>query len=170
MRPAEFVPLGATEKRPRALWLAPLCVVIGSMATLLPMVATFPFLPPFGLMFLLAWRLQRADSLKVWAAVPLGLLDDMMSGQPIGSAMLLWTTCFIVIDVLDARLVWRDFWQDWLLASGALGFCLVAGRFVAVRVSAHVDTALVIQVLISCALYPLIARFCARLDRDPHKS
>lgn len=164
--PIEWVPLGRSEKRPRALWLAPLSIVLGSMMTLLPFVATVPFLPPFGLMMLLGWRLVRTDSMKVWAPVPLGFFDDMISGQPLGNAMLLWTLCVLAVDVLDTRLVWRDFWQDWLIASGAIAFCLIAGRLLAAPFYAHVDTAMLFQIAISAALFPVIARFCAWLDRD----
>ncbi|NYT39722.1 rod shape-determining protein MreD [Sphingomonas sp. R-74633] len=163
---ADFIPLGRREKMPRSLWLAPLSVVLGSLTTLLPMVATVPFLPPFGLMMMLAWRLVRGDSMKVWMPVPLGFFDDMMSGQPLGSAMLLWSASVLMIDVLDTRLVWRDFWQDWLIASGAIAFVLIAGRLVASPFAAHVDTALLIQICVSAALFPVIARFCAWLDRD----
>jgi rod shape-determining protein MreD len=166
---SDHVPLGRTEERSRASWLAPLSVVLGSMVTILPIVATFPFLPPFGLLMLIGWRLQRADALKVWTAAPLGLVDDLFSGQPLGSAMLLWTLCFIGIDVLDTRLVWRDYWQDWLIASGAVGFCLIAGRLIATPFVAHVDTALLLQIIVCCALFPLISRLCARLDREPQK-
>ncbi|MBN8810939.1 MAG: rod shape-determining protein MreD [Sphingomonas sp. 67-41] len=151
---------------PRSIWLAPLSVVLGSMTTLLPVVATVPFLPPFGLMMLLAWRLMRGDSMKVWMPVPLGFFDDMLSGQPLGSAMLLWSAAVLMVDVLDTRLVWRDFWQDWLIASGAIAFVLIGGRLVAAPFTAHVDTALLIQILISAALFPVVARFCAWLDRD----
>jgi hypothetical protein len=82
-------------------------------------------------MMLLGWRLHARRFDAVWAPVPLGFFDDLVSGQPLGSAMLLWTMCVLGIDVLDTRLVWRDFWQDWLIASGAIGFCLIAGRLVA---------------------------------------
>nr|WP_264944753.1 rod shape-determining protein MreD [Sphingomonas canadensis] len=160
------MPLGGSERLPRARWLAPLSVVIGSLVTILPVIATFTFLPPFGLLMLLGWRMHRADAMKVWAPVPLGLLDDLVSGQPLGSAMLFWTLCFLAIDVLDTRLVWRDFWQDWAIAAGAIGFCLIAGRLVAAPLSAHVDTALLIQIVASAALFPLATRLCARLDSD----
>ena len=166
MSPVEFIPLGRSERKPRAIWLAPLSILLGSMVTLLPIVATVPFLPPFGLMILLGWRLVRSDSTKVWLPVPLGLFDDMISGQPLGSAMLLWTVCVLVIEVIDTRLVWRDFWQDWLIASGAIAFCLVVCRLVATPFYAHVDTALVVQICVSAAFYPLIARFVAWMDRD----
>lgn len=169
-RPPEFIPLGRSERRSRSIWLAPLSVMLGSLMTILPVIATGPFMPPFGLMMLLGWRLNRADSLRVWAPVPLGLFDDIITGQPIGSAMVLWTLSFIVIDVLDTRLVWRNFWQDWLIAAGAIGACLIAGRLVAAPFSAHVDTVLVVQILVSAALFPLISRFCARLDRDARQT
>ncbi|WP_262503983.1 rod shape-determining protein MreD [Sphingosinithalassobacter sp. CS137] len=132
----------------------------------MPLVATFPFLPPFGLLMLLAWRLHRADALRVWAPVPLGFVDDLVSGQPLGSAMLLWTLCFLAIDVLDTRLVWRDFWQDWLMAAGGIGFVLIAGRLLASPFSAHVDTALLMQIIVTTALFPLAYQLALRLDRD----
>jgi len=164
---SDHIPLTSTEERTRPSWAAPVSIVLGSLLVgLVPFIATFPFLPPLGLLMLLGWRLTRADVLKVWAPVPLGLVDDMVSGQPLGSAMLLWTLCFIIIDVLDTRLVWRDFWQDWLIASGAIGFCLIAGRLVAVPFSAHVDTALMLQIVVSVTLFPVASRFCGWLDRD----
>lgn len=168
-RPAEFIPLGASEDRSRTVWLAPLSVVLGSMVTLLPVIATFPFLPPFGLLMLLGWRLTKTDAIKVWAAAPLGFVDDIFSGQPIGSATLFWSLCFLLIDVIDTRLVWRNFWQDWLIASGAIAFCLIATRLVATPLGAHVDTALLLQIIVCAALFPLASRLCMRLDYDPAK-
>ena len=170
MSAVEFVPLGQADKKPRATWLAPLSVVLGSLMTLVPVVAVVPFLPPFGLLMLLGWRMMRPDAMRVWAPVPLGFFDDLVSGQPLGSAMLLWTLSRLMIDVLDTRLVWRDFWQDWLIASGAIGFCLIAGRLVAAPFSAHVDTAMLLQIVISAALFPLVSRLCAWFDRDVQKT
>ena len=72
-----IIVFGRTEERTRSSWLAPCSVMLGSLVTIVPAVATFPWLPPFGLLMLLGWRLHRADSLKVWAAVPLGLFDDL---------------------------------------------------------------------------------------------
>lgn len=149
----------------RSKRLAPVTVMLGSLVVLFPVVSTIPWMPPFGLMLLVGWRLLRPDVFKVWAPVPLGLFDDLLSGQPMGSAMLLWTACFLAIEVLDSRLVWRDFWQDWLLATGAVGFCLIAGRLIASPIGAHVDTVLLLQIALSVALYPLIARMCAALDQ-----
>lgn len=142
-----------------------LTVMAGSLVTILPIITNFPFLPPFGLTVLLGWRLAREDALPIWAPLPLGLFDDLLSGQPFGSAMLLWTVSILVIDLLDQRLVWRDFWQDWSLAAGAIAFCLIVGRLVATPLGAHVDTILILQTMLSILLYPLIAQFCAWVER-----
>lgn len=140
-------------------------VMLGSLVTIWPFITSFPVLPPLGLMMLLGWRLTRPTSFAIWAPLPLGLFDDLVSGQPLGNAMLLWTLCFFMIDLIDQRLMFRDFWQDWLIASGALGFCLIVGRLVAAPIGAHVDTVLLLQIVISCLLFPLAARFCVWLDR-----
>jgi len=140
-------------------------VIAGSLVTILPVVATLPILPPFGLLLLLGWRLHRPDALRVWAPLPLGFFDDLVSGQPLGSAILLWTLCFLMIELIDSRLVWRDFWQDWLIATGAIAFCLEAGRFFASPFVAHVDTVLVLQIAVTVLLFPVIARLCAWVDR-----
>lgn len=151
----------------RSAWRPAISILAGSLVTaLLPVVATVPILPPFGLLMLLGWRLHRPDAFPPWAAVLLGLFDDLVSGQPLGSAMALWTVCILALDVIDNRLVWRDFWQNWLIAAGAIGSCLIITRLIATPIGAHVDTALLIQIVTTVALYPVVARLCASLDRD----
>jgi rod shape-determining protein MreD len=140
-------------------------VMMGSLITILPFVAGFPMLPPLGLMLLLGWRLLRPEVFRIWAPAPLGLFDDLVSGQPLGSAMLLWTIAFVAIEVFDQRLVWRDFRQDWLIASGAIAFCLIGGRLLASPIEARVDTMLILQIVASILFYPVVARLCAWLDR-----
>ena len=136
-----------------------------SLIAIIPVIATFPLLPPFGLLVLLAWRLMRPETIRIWAPLLYGLFDDLVSGQPLGSAMLLWTIGVLGIDLLDQRLVARDFWQDWILAAGATCFTLIGGRLIATRFEAHVDTLLLFQVIVSILFYPFAARLVAWLDR-----
>jgi rod shape-determining protein MreD len=157
-------PLGQIDTGPRAVWLAPLTVMLGSLMTILPFVATFPILPPFGLMLLLAWRMRRPGAFKSWTPLPLGAFDDLVSGQPLGSAMLLWTLAHLVLDAVDTRLVWRDLWRDWLLASTVIGAVLIGGRLIATRLGAHVEAALLLQILAATAAWPFIVRLTAALD------
>lgn len=165
MRAPTRGPFDAAPPPAAARILPPTSVILGSLITIWPFIGSFPILPPFGLMMLLGWRLTRPSVFPIWAPLPLGFFDDLVSGQPLGNAMLLWTLCFFMIDLIDHRLVFRDFWQDWLIASGALGFCLLAGRLIASPISAHVDTVLLLQFGICALLFPLIARFCIWLDR-----
>lgn len=140
-------------------------VLLGSLVTIVPVIAHYPVLPPFGLLVLLGWRLLRPELFPIWAAALFGLFDDLVSGQPLGSAILLWTISFFAVELFDQRLVWRDFWQDWLIAGGAIAFCLIGGRLIASPIGAHVDTMLLVQILVSVMLFPLVARLVAWLDR-----
>ena len=141
-----------------------LTVVAGSLVTGLPLIATVPLLPPFGLLMLLAWRLLVRFSVRRWAAAPLGFVDDLVSGQPLGSAVLLWSLCFLAIDLAEARLVFRDFWQDWLIATGLIAACLLAGRALATPATAHVDLALLAQGIATALLFPAAMRLVAWID------
>jgi hypothetical protein len=44
-----------------------------------------------------------ARLLPVWAGTLLGLFDDMVSGQPMGSAITLWSITMLALDVIEAR-------------------------------------------------------------------
>ncbi|RZF65907.1 rod shape-determining protein MreD [Sphingomonas populi] len=146
--------------------LPALSVMVGSCVTIWPTIASFPFLPPVGLLMLLAWRLNRREAIPVWAPLALGLFDDLVSGQPFGLGITTWTLCFFMIDLIDERLVFRDFWQNWLIAAGGTAFYLICGRLVAVPFGTHVDTVLLLQVTTSVLLFPVISLLCAWLDRD----
>lgn len=164
MTPVQHNPFTPPLPRHRARALPWLTVIAGSLLTAIPVVATVPLLPPCGLVMLLAWRLLVRYALRPWAAAPLGLFDDLVSGQPLGSAVLLWSICFLLIDLVEQRLVFRDFWQDWLIASGLLAFCLAAGRFVAVPMRAHVDAAMLMQGIAAALLFPIGTRLVAWID------
>jgi rod shape-determining protein MreD len=141
-------------------------VMMGSLVTALPVVVSSPVMPPFGLLLLLSWRLLRPELWQAWIALPLGLFDDIMSGQPLGSAMFLWTITLIGIDSTERQLYWRDYWQDWLIAAAAIILCLSGGLLFA-RLTGGGGTMMLIapQLLWSVLLYPFVARQCAWLDR-----
>jgi rod shape-determining protein MreD len=140
--------------------------MIASLAPLLPEIATAPVLPPFGFMMLLAWRLLREDLWPVWVALPLGLFDDIFSGQPLGSAMALWTIAFLAIDLIDSQLVWRDYWQDWGIAALAIASELILALGIAhITGGATPVVFLAPQIAVSALLFPMVARACGVLDR-----
>lgn len=128
--------LGRTPSNFRLTGTPVITVMLGSSITVLPVIAQAPVMPPFGLLLLLSWRLLRPELWRVWIGVPLGLFDDIMSGQPIGSAMFLWTMMLIGIDAVEHRMVWRSYRQDWLIAAAAIIFCIAGGLFFA-RITAE---------------------------------
>ena len=146
------------------------CVIAGSLVTTLPFIAPAPVLPPCGLLMLLAWRLLSRFALRPWAAAPLGFIDDLLSGQPLGSAVLLWSLALLLIDLIEQRLVFRDFWQDWVIATGLIAFCLVGGRFLATPLSAPIDGAVAVQVAASALLFPVATRIVALLEAKRDRS
>lgn len=141
-------------------------VLLASLVPLLvPVVADWPLLPPLGLLFLLGWRLLRPGFFLPWAPLPLGAFDDLASGQPIGSAMLLWTVAFLAIDASERALLWRDYLQDWLVAAAAIGFCLFGGYLLALFAGGSAPLwSVVPQLVASILVFPVVARICARLD------
>ncbi|CAM5599831.1 rod shape-determining protein MreD [Sphingobium scionense] len=159
--------LGRHPSRWRLAGTPVITVMLGSTLTMLPVIAQSPVMPPFGLLILLAWRLLRPELWRVWIGLPLGLFDDMMSGQPIGSAMFLWTMMLIGIDAIEHRLVWRSYRQDWLIATMAIIFCLAGGVFFA-RITGGGSVKLLLvapQMLWTILLFPFVVRQCARIDR-----
>jgi rod shape-determining protein MreD len=149
--------------RARAL---PWATVLGaSLLTVLPAIASLPLFPPLGLLMLLTWRLLARFALRPWAAAPLGLFDDLVSGQPLGSAVLLWSLCFLVIEAVEQRVPDRDFWLDWLTAGLLVAGVLAAGRLIASPLSADLAPLVSLQIGVAAMLFPLTARVVAWMDR-----
>jgi rod shape-determining protein MreD len=86
----------------------PASVVAASLLSALPIVAQTGWFPDFGFLMLIAWRLLRADVWPSWWAAPLGLLNDLLAGLPIGLSVSVWTASMLALDLLDRRTLWRD--------------------------------------------------------------
>lgn len=138
-------------------------------ASVLPiffMASAMPLVPPLGFMMLIAWRLVRPGLLPVWAGFPLGLFNDLLSGQPLGSGALLWSLALLAIEGVDVRFPWRGFLQDWMLASGLMiAYLLLAAFASGAPISLLIFKLLWLQALLSVLLFPIVARMIARLDR-----
>ncbi len=144
-------------------WLS---ILLGSLLPMVFIATALPLVPPLGYLVLLAWRLVRPGLLPVWAGLPLGLFDDLFSGQPLGSGVLLWSLTMIGLELLDSRIPWRSFAQDWIAAS----MVLVAYLLLSYGVSGAVPggpsvVALGPQLALSILLFPAAARLVSTLDR-----
>ena len=143
-----------------------LTVMIGSLTPWLPVIAPAPVLPPFGFIVLLAWRLLRPGLFPLWAGMPLGLFDDLYSGQPLGSGVLLFSLTLLAIEVIEYRFPWRGFLLDWALAAAMIALYLALAALFSGAGLTPVQLAVIVpQLLLSVVLYPVVARLIAMIDR-----
>lgn len=152
--------------RPGAAVIPAASVIAAALLSALPIVTTSGWYPDFGFLVLIAWRLLRSDPWPAWWAAPLGLANDLITGAPIGLSVALWTATMLLLDLVDRRTMWRDYWIEWALA--ALLLLLdesfeywVAGLAGPVPPFAHILPPL----LISFFAFPIAAWLVGRLDR-----
>ena len=147
-----YVPLGST--------------IAACLLALLPIVVSSPLVPDFAFLVLIAWRLLRPELWSPLVALPLGLFNDLVAGHPLGQSMLLWTTIFIAFDLLDSRLLFRDYWMDWFFASLAILFYIFGDWFIGRTMGNDIAfTVMVPQLAASILAFPFVARIVLALDR-----
>ena len=143
-----------------------LTILIGSLAPMLPVIAPAPILPPLGYLMLLAWRMLRPGLLPLWSGFPLGLFDDIFSGQPLGSAILLFSVTLIALDLLEFRFPWRGFVQNWLIATlFILAYLPIAALVSGGAIGLGQLPLLLPQLLLSLAVFPIVMGVVALFDR-----
>ena len=141
-------------------------IMLGSLLPQLPISSAVPLIPPLGYLLLLAWRLVRPGLLPVWAGFPLGMFDDLFSGQPFGSAILLWSATMLGLEIIETRFPWRGFFQDWLVAGVIVTWYLViAALFSGGEIGGTMLLVLGPQILLTLIAFPVLARLVAGLDR-----
>ena len=159
-------PMHSRASPARQAWTAPLSIVGASLLSWLPIVSESGWLPNFGLLALIAWRLLRPDLIQPTTGLPLGLIHDLVTGMPLGLSMSLWPALLLLLDLTDTRLMWRDYWLEWLLACVLLALGALAEWKVADLGGARVPLANIWPgVLVSALLYPLVLQLVLALDR-----
>lgn len=140
-------------------------MICSALPAMLPIIAKSPIMPPFGLMMFVSWRLLRRDVFPIWMGAPLGLFDDLVSGQPVGSAVFLWSMIMIALETIEHRFMWRDYWMEWFLASVAISLSLIIGLLFANLHGGPTPIQIILpQIFFSILFYPLTARICSMLD------
>lgn len=140
-------------------------IMLGSMVPAWLVIASAPLLPPLGFLMLVAWRQLRPGLLPVWAGLPLGLVDDLYSGQPLGNGVFLWSLAVIALDVIEARLPWRNFITEWLVAAGLIAAYIVLGLAIANLGGGATPLQVIVpQTILAILLYPAAGRVVAAFD------
>ncbi|HEX5643892.1 MAG TPA: rod shape-determining protein MreD [Erythrobacter sp.] len=141
-------------------------IILASLLPLLFVADTGPLLPPLGFLMLIGWRLMRPGLLPSWAGLPLGAFDDLVSGQPFGSAILLWSIAMLAIEWLEARMPWRGFWQDWLVAAAAASaYVVVSGVVSGAKLNLALAGAVMPQIGLALVAIPALSGLIAWFDR-----
>ena len=156
------------NKGPRAgaEYIPAATVVAGSLAALLPIVSSTGWWPDWGLLMLVAWRLLRADAWPAWWAAPLGFVNDLLTGAPIGLSVALWTLVMLVMDLVDRRTQWRDYWMEWAVAAGLIILAETAEWKVAAWGGAPIPfKEMLPSIVVSVLAFPLFAHIASSLDR-----
>lgn len=148
-----------------ARFVPALTVVIASLLAALPIVSTSGWYPDFGFLVLLGWRLLRADPWPNWWAAPLGLINDLFTGYPIGLSVALWSATMLALDLIDRRTMWRDYWIEWILASMFIAIDELVQWRVAKVVGAAPDFVRMLPAaIVSILVFPFVAWLVSRLD------
>jgi rod shape-determining protein MreD len=153
-------------KKARRQYVPVASTLAAASLSLLPIVTNAPISPDWGFMVLLAWRLLRPEMWTATIALPLGFFNDLVSGHPIGQSMALWAATLLILDMVDSRAMYRDYWMDWLLAIVLMLFYIGGSWAVAGMMGSKVEFAMLWpQIAFSVLAYPLVARLVVGLDR-----
>ena len=150
---------------PFAGYVPAITVITSSLLAALPVVSTSGWFPDFGYLILLSWRLLRADPWPAWWAAPLGLINDLFTGYPVGFSIALWSATMLALDLIDRRTMWRDYWIEWGLAAVLIAIDEWLQWEIAKAIGADVPFMMMVPALvISICAFPLSAWLVARVD------
>lgn len=140
--------------------------IIAILIATLPIVVSSPIIPDFAFLVLISWRLLRPEMWSAHIALPLGFLNDLVDGHPIGQSMALWTITFLAFDIIDSRIHWRDYWMDWLIAALAIAGYVFGGWAIARMMGDGTAIGVILpQLALTIFFYPVVARIVLALDR-----
>ena len=153
------------EPAPYAPYVPAATVVVGSLLAALPIISMSGWYPDFGFVVLISWRLLRADPWPAWWAAPLGLINDLFTGLPIGFSVALWSATLLLLDLIDRRTMWRDYWIEWVLAAVLLAIDQWLQWQLARTMGADLPrTRMLPPIAISVCIFPPSAWIVARMD------
>ena len=153
------------EPPPYAPYVPAASVVVATLLSALPIISMSGWYPDFGYLAFLSWRLLRADPWPPWWAAPLGLINDLFTGFPIGLSVLLWSATMLALDLIDRRTMWRDYWIEWVVAAVLLTIDQWLQWRIAAATGAGVSfLRMVPPLVISVCVFPVSAWIVARID------
>lgn len=143
-----------------------LSVIVAAFLSALPIITNSGWYPDFGFLTLISWRLLRSDPWPAWWTAPMGLVNDLFTGAPVGLSVALWSATMLALDLIDRRTMWRGYWTEWVVAAVLLTIDEWAQWRIAAAGGADVPlTAMLPPLLVSVCIFPLAAWIVSRTDR-----
>jgi len=110
---------------------------------------------------------MRSDAWPAWWVAPLGFVNDLILGNPIGLSVALWAAMMVAMDILDRRTMWRDYWIEWAIASLFIGLSELAHWRIAGLLGADLPFNISAgpSILVGVLCFPVAAFLASRADR-----
>lgn len=165
MRDADVVRRRRLGPRAGASKYPPTTILVASLLSVLPVFTPGAWWPDLAFLVLVAWRLRRTDAFPGWWAVPFGLFNDLVTGQPIGLSVVTFTLAMIVITFADIRLRWRSHWTEWAVAAVLVALAeLVEWQANAFSGAPSPIRSLLPAIAIGALVFPLVALLIEKID------
>lgn len=133
---------------------------------LAPLPLPLPAMPNLALMAVLAWAMLQPGLMPLWLAFGVGLVADLLFGQPMGVNATLFAVATASLRLFDAMLLERSHVLDWLAVALLLLACsLATGPLMALAGQPVPVLPLLWQVLTSMIIWPLLLRLCVAVQR-----
>lgn len=150
----------------RKRFLPIVSIMAASTLSILPIIAQSPILPDFGFLVFLAWRLLRPTMWQPTTALAFGFFNDLVSGHPLGQSMALWTGIVLLLDLIDTRNLFRDYWMDWLFAAMVIILYITGGWYIARLMGSSAGLEIMVpQMVFGILAWPLVSRLVIAIDR-----
>lgn len=122
---------------------------------------------PLGLMAVFYWAIHRPDLLKPSVAFLLGILHDLLSGQPLGLTSLLFVLSYWLLMSQRRYFLGNSFGMLWLgFGTVALGCAFVQWAVFSVTAATMLDAKpAAMQAALAVALFPVPAWILMRVHR-----
>lgn len=132
----------------------------------LPVPLALGAMPNLALLFTIIWASLQPRLMPVWLAFLLGLMFDLVAGQPLGHSALLFAAAVTAVQFADRRLERHRLALDWLFAA----VLILAAAVLSWRICAFVGRPaalgpLLLQAATTILAYPPAFAVAARVQR-----
>lgn len=151
----------------RACQAIPAVIVFLAMLVMaLPLPLVIGAMPHFAFLFVIIWAILQPRLMPAWVAFLLGLVFDLLTGQPMGHSSLLFAGAVTVVRLAEDRFEGHSLMVDWMFtALVVLAAQLLSWQITGFFGAATVLWPFLVQGLTTILAYPLAVAIAARVQK-----